>query len=114
MSQERLANRSGVSQSMISRFERGLAPAMGVRHLIAMANALGRIFPFGTCPHEHECGWQPYRPPDVQTSFVERWLETMLASEAKSTSRDPIPDDDFEISVTLADLSVTSVDGQPE
>ncbi len=117
MSQQRLSYRCGVSQSMISRFERGLAPAMGVRHLIAMANALGRIFPFGTCPHEHECGWQPYRPPEAHTSYVTGWLDAMLAADSR-----PAPPHEAEIdvdgepliSVTLADLSVTSEDGPAE
>jgi transcriptional regulator with XRE-family HTH domain len=113
MSQQRLANRAGVSQSMISRFERGLAPAMGVRHLIALAGALGRIFPFGTCPHEHECGWQPYKPSETQMSYVELWLDSILTDGSKpprsSIDAEAAPETD--ISVTLGDLSVSSMDG---
>ena len=113
ISQQRLAAKCGVSQSMISRFERGLAPAMGVRYLVAMANGLGRIFPFGTCPHDHECGWQPYKPPEVHTSYVTGWLDALLATESRSQPRKPEPaDDDYGISVTLADLSGTLEDGR--
>ena len=58
-SQVSLAAASGVSQSQISRFERALAPAMGVRHLVRLAEAAHPNLPLGYCPHEHLCRWQP-------------------------------------------------------
>jgi transcriptional regulator with XRE-family HTH domain len=59
ISQERLSAGSGISQSMISRLERGLAPGMRVDHLIVLGEQLGRALPLGFCPHEHRCIWQP-------------------------------------------------------
>jgi DNA-binding XRE family transcriptional regulator len=60
-SQRRLALEAGVSQSVISRFERGLVTGMSTERLIRLATALGPRFPFGFCPHEHACKW-PYDP----------------------------------------------------
>lgn len=57
VSQRRLAERSGTSQGEISRFERGMTPGMSAYRLIAIALALGPRFPFGTCPHEHQCAY---------------------------------------------------------
>ncbi len=49
-------------QSMVSRTERARAPAMGLERFVDMCVVLGRLFPLGACPHDHECGWQPIRP----------------------------------------------------
>jgi transcriptional regulator with XRE-family HTH domain len=117
MSQQRLADRSGVSQSMVSRFERGLAPAMGVRYLVALSNVLGQLFPLGVCPHDHDCGWQPVKPPQAQVSFVERWLErlqTETPPTPTATEMDQEVEDEPLISVTLADLSVGSEHGDTD
>lgn len=78
MSQQRLADRTGVSQSMVSRTECGLAPGMGFERFVDMTMGLGRLFPLGTCPHEHDCPWQPIKPPEHQTTAVERLVETIL------------------------------------
>lgn len=61
LSQDQLEVRSGVDQTAISRLERGLAPALPVRRLVRLGDALGRDLPLGTCPHDHECIWQPVR-----------------------------------------------------
>jgi transcriptional regulator with XRE-family HTH domain len=63
-SQQRLADKTGVSQSVISRFERGLAPGMSSERLIAICDVLGRAMPMGFCPHseEHSCRWPPILP----------------------------------------------------
>ena len=61
-SQRALAARSGVSQSVISRFERGMAPGMSVERLVILCDALAPHMPFGFCPHEHRCAW-PLIPP---------------------------------------------------
>src|SRR5512141_462819 len=55
VSQRTLADRAGVSQSEISRLERGLRPGMAVYRVAAIAMALGPQFPFGICPHDHRC-----------------------------------------------------------
>jgi DNA-binding XRE family transcriptional regulator len=62
LSQAQLAAKAGVSQSMVSRAERARAPAMGLERFVDMCVVLGRLFPLGACPHDHECGWQPIRP----------------------------------------------------
>ena len=67
MSQRRVAELSGVSQSLISRFERGRNPGMATHRIFAIAMALGPRFPFGCCPHDHVCKW-PYNPGGVATA----------------------------------------------
>lgn len=78
MSQESVSAASGVTQSMISRLERALAPSMGVDRLVMLGEPLTNYLPLGYCPHEHYCQWQPY-PPDPPRaeptdSPVMRWL----------------------------------------
>ena len=102
-SQHRLALDSNVSQSMVSRTERGLAPGMRLERFVAMAGSLGRLFPLGVCPHDHECGWQPVRPPAHQASAVERLLAVLLAPDTKAAG-------DSNASVIVDDLLVGSVD----
>jgi len=69
LSQRRLAELAGVSQSAISRFERGLVTGMAVERLVAIAYALGPEFPFGCCPHEHRCDYP--RDPTTPLSLDE-------------------------------------------
>lgn len=57
LTQRQLAALSGVSQSVISRFERGLNTGMSVERLVKIANALGPYFPFGFCPHHDGCAY---------------------------------------------------------
>ncbi len=74
ISQRRLAELSGVSQSLISRFERGRCPGMAAHRIMAIAMSLGPHFPFGFCPHEHVCKW-PYNPrqvPDLPAELSDR------------------------------------------
>jgi DNA-binding XRE family transcriptional regulator len=61
LTQRHLADRAGVSQSVISRFERGLVSHMSAERIVRLAMALGPAFPFGACPHDHACMW-PYDP----------------------------------------------------
>ena len=58
VSQRRLADLAGVSQSLISRLERGVATGIGLVHLVAVGMALGSDFPFGFCPHDDGCKWK--------------------------------------------------------
>lgn len=73
LSQVELARRSGVSQSTISRIERGNAPSAAMFKLVKISSAMGQRFPFAFCPHPHFCSWSrldedgtqsrdPYRP----------------------------------------------------
>jgi DNA-binding XRE family transcriptional regulator len=66
LTQRRLAELSGTSQSLISRFERGRAPGLSAWRVMAMAVAIGPNFPFGFCPHDHGCKW-PYNPDAPRT-----------------------------------------------
>ena len=61
-SQQRLADVSGISQSVISRLERGKAPGVSLERLIVLCDTLGRYMPLGFCPHEHECSWPRIMP----------------------------------------------------
>jgi hypothetical protein len=77
-SQQRVANESGVTQSMVSRAERGLAPGMSLLRLVKMCVPLDRLFPLGACPHDHDCAWQPIKPPERQSTAVSRLVEMIL------------------------------------
>jgi transcriptional regulator with XRE-family HTH domain len=68
MSQRRVAELSGVSQSLISRFERGRCPGLAAWRIMAIAVAIGPRFPFGFCPHDHKCKW-PYNPSGERTWY---------------------------------------------
>jgi len=77
ISQEQLAGKANVSQSMVSRTERARAPGMAFERFVDMSLVLGRLFPFGVCPHDHHCGWQPIQPPSPpldSDSFMEYLL----------------------------------------
>src|SRR4051812_50218933 len=71
LSQQRLADLSGVSQTTISRLERGKAPRTPIDRVLALQAVLGGWLPMGVCPHDHHCMWQaraefvvesPHRP----------------------------------------------------
>jgi hypothetical protein len=59
LSQQRLANLAGVSQTLISRLERGKAAHVGLDRILAIQTVLGGCFPLGVCPHDHSCIWRP-------------------------------------------------------
>jgi len=59
LSQQRLALLAGVSQTLISRLERGQAAHVGLSRILAIQTALGGCLPLGFCPHDHACIWQP-------------------------------------------------------
>ncbi len=65
MSQRELAARAGVSQTAISRMERGLVWGMGVIYFARVARVLGDTLTLGGCPHGHRC------------DFNRQWLETL-------------------------------------
>jgi transcriptional regulator with XRE-family HTH domain len=67
ITQRRLADLAGVSQSVVSRFERGLVRRASAERIVRMALALGPDFPFGFCPHDHTCS-RP-RDPNSPRSF---------------------------------------------
>ena len=62
VSQRKLALLSGVSQSVISRLERARAPRLALERLLLLHDVLGGALPFGACPHDHTCVWQPLTP----------------------------------------------------
>lgn len=65
MSQQILADETGVAQSQISRLERGFAPGLGLIGLLSLGQGIGRALPLGFCPHDHTCAWQPIKPTPV-------------------------------------------------
>jgi DNA-binding XRE family transcriptional regulator len=69
MSQHQVAFHAGVSQSSVSRLERGVCGGMRTETLIRIAISIGG-FPFGYCPHGHKCGY-PFDPrTDHYTTFL--------------------------------------------
>ncbi len=77
ISQAQLAAMAAVSQSMVSRVERAKAPAMAFERFVDMCLVLGRLFPFGVCPHDHRCGWQPVKPPPPKPD-ADKFLDMLL------------------------------------
>ena len=57
LTQRQLADIAGISQSVVSRFERGHVRRMSAERIVRMALALGPRFPFGCCPHDDGCPW---------------------------------------------------------
>lgn len=78
ISQDRLARAARVSQTMISRAERALAPAMGLDPLTRLGRVLGRSLPLGVCPHDHDCAWQPIEPQKRVPGETERLIRFLL------------------------------------
>jgi transcriptional regulator with XRE-family HTH domain len=58
LSQDSLAEQSGVAQSTISRLERGRAPHAAMLKLVLLSEALGSQLPLAFCPHGHACAWE--------------------------------------------------------
>src|SRR3954467_2773881 len=58
LSQQRLADLSGVSQTTISRLERGKAPRTPIDRVLVLQAVLGGCLPMGVCPHDHHCIWK--------------------------------------------------------
>jgi transcriptional regulator with XRE-family HTH domain len=58
LSQDSLAELSGVAQSTISRLERGRAPHAAMLKLVLLSDALGGRLPLAFCPHDHACAWE--------------------------------------------------------
>jgi hypothetical protein len=56
-SQRWVADHADISQTAMSRLERGLATGMAVERLVRVAQAIGPSFPFGFCPHHQNCTW---------------------------------------------------------
>jgi hypothetical protein len=65
LSQQHLADETGLPQSQISRLERGFAPGLGLSGLLCLGQGIGRALPLGCCPHDHTCVWQPIKPTPV-------------------------------------------------
>ena len=65
LSQRDVAWRAGVSQSLVSQFERGLT--LGSMRMVMMGLAIGPRFPLGCCPHNHRCAW----PADPTNQFAD-------------------------------------------
>jgi hypothetical protein len=57
LSQMSLEGWSGVDQTTISRFERGLAPSLSAVKLVDLSLGLRGALPLGECPHDHVCRW---------------------------------------------------------
>lgn len=57
LSQVELARLSGVSQSTISRIERGKASSASLIKFVRISDAMLTGFPLGYCPHPHYCPW---------------------------------------------------------
>jgi transcriptional regulator with XRE-family HTH domain len=88
LSQDRLAELSGVSQSSISRLERGRAPYAGLHLIVRLSASMGIRMPLAFCPHEHACAWErldglgnPIRRPRAPDDVWWRRIESSFESE---------------------------------
>lgn len=82
-----LARRSGVSQSTISRIERGKAPSAAMLKLVKISSAMGRGFPFAFCPHPHFCSWNRLDEDGTQSRDPYRTVASEEYLEAIRTGR---------------------------
>ncbi len=79
MTQMRLEELSGVDQTMISRLERGRAPAASLYKLLRLQAILGAELPLGYCPHDHDCPWRSTAgPPPPRMTALQRWRQMGL------------------------------------
>ena len=78
LTQRALAAGAGLSQTMVSRLERGTAPTAPFEKVLMAGAALGRLFPIGVCPHDHHCAWQPIRPPERRTTDAQGLIDRLL------------------------------------
>jgi hypothetical protein len=78
LTQMALEERSGVDQTLISRLERGRAAHAALDRVLALQDALGRDFPLGSCPHDHDC---EYRVAGVEPAADRRfhWWEAFTS-----------------------------------
>jgi len=82
--QQQVADETGVSQSMVSRAERAVAPGMPLDRFVAMCLALDRLFPFGVCPHDHECSWQPIRREHIGRADASQFIAYLMRIAGES------------------------------
>jgi DNA-binding XRE family transcriptional regulator len=85
--QRELASASGLSQTMVSRLERGEAPAMRLDGFVDLWMALGRLFPLGACPHDHDCAWQPVKPFTPPADDGHQLLANLLRDAGETSDR---------------------------
>ena len=106
LNQRELAAESGMSQSTISRVERGRLPRMYLVRFLDLCLQLGRLFPLGVCPHEHQCAWQPVRPPQREASDGQAFLNSLLADAGDKLDPGPAAHNaaDIEIGVELDEV----------
>jgi hypothetical protein len=48
---------------------------MSFERFVQICQPLGQLFPLGSCPHDHDCAWQPIKPPERQTTDAQRFLD---------------------------------------
>ena len=80
LSQRRLAARAGVSQSAISRMERGAVRGIDLLYFARVAAALADAMPLAGCPHGHGCDY------DRRWRFALLQVSPDLASWRRSAS----------------------------
>ena len=86
VTQQRLADLSGVSQSVISRLERAQAPRFALDRLLLLHDVLGAALPLAECPHDHHCIWSPLTE-SGERSHTDALRRGMSYWERRATSR---------------------------
>ena len=71
LSQRAIAELAGVSQSEVSRLERGQGGNISTYRFVAICFAIGSAFPFGNCPHNHNC---PHTRPTASVHIRRQFL----------------------------------------
>lgn len=100
LSQVVLAERSGVSQSTISRLERGLASSAAMFKLVRISDSMGDGFPFAFCPHPHYCAWNRLDEDGVHSRsrapiVSEDYIRTLRTGERPGHHPEPGDEDDL-------------------
>jgi transcriptional regulator with XRE-family HTH domain len=109
LSQVALAERSGVSQSTISRLERGKASSAAMFKLVRISDAMGDRFPFAFCPHPHYCAWNRLEEDGVASRnrapiVSEDYLHTLRTGQPPERHEEPDdPDDESRLLALLGE-----------
>lgn len=84
LSQDALAASAEVSQTAVSRLERGMVWGMAVVRFARVASVLGPRMPLGGCPHGHRCAF------DTEWQYARQHaLDVMEAGPTDADEDDP-------------------------
>lgn len=88
LSQDALAGNADLSQTAVSRLERGMVRGMAVVRFARVAWVLGQRMPLGGCPHDHRCAY------DTEWRFARQRVLDQLAAGIEPPAQEDADGDD--------------------